>query len=391
LLAAALTLGIVACGGTGGTEPPPPTAGTVKLVMQTVGFGPDLDGYTARLDQGTGKPVPRDGAITFTDVAPGAHTVEIEDVASNCTLGLPQPAVTVQVGRESVVQAVVTCRVDLHGRLIVVSEETGHGQLVSMLPDGTDRIALTADSRDYMSPALFPDGSRMVYSKFDGGFVSTHVFDIASATSIELSVPEAGTRIFQTAVSPNGTQIALQVMIAPHPDAQAFRIWIVGADGSNPVALTSGPPSEPSDFAPQWSQDGQWIVFSRNGTLMQIRPDGTGLAPMSCPGAPCMHGAWSPDGQWLAYTGMSDDNGDGVGENYDIYIMRADGSGATRLTTSPDQEDSPVWSPDGTMLAYNHVINNRIQVFRMMADGSGQVNLTNAPHHESTPVWGPAP
>jgi TolB protein len=64
---------------------------------------------------------------------------------------------------------------------------------------------------------------------------------------------------------------------------------------------------------------------------------------------------------------------------------------AQRLTTSPDQEDTPKWSPDGAALAYHRVIEGRIQVFRMQADGSDPVNLTNQPVSEAQPAWGPVP
>jgi TolB protein len=64
---------------------------------------------------------------------------------------------------------------------------------------------------------------------------------------------------------------------------------------------------------------------------------------------------------------------------------------AQRLTTSPDQEDTPRWSPDGSALAYHRVVESRIQLFRMQADGSGAVNLTDQPVSEGQPAWGPIP
>jgi Tol biopolymer transport system component len=55
---------------------------------------------------------------------------------------------------------------------------------------------------------------------------------------------------------------------------------------------------------------------------------------------------WSPDGTRIAFTA----NPEG---NYDIFIMEADGSHITRLTTSKGQEKEPAWFPDGNNIAYS--------------------------------------
>ena len=115
------------------------------------------------------------------------------------------------------------------------------------------------------------------------------------------------------------------------------------------------------------------------------------LTSLPCTPAPCNHPDWSPAGDKLAYTALSDDDGDGIGENYHIYALDTGTGIATRLTTSPDQEEIPRWSPDGTRLAYLHVIGQRIQLFRTGADGSEQLNLTNRSISEGPGSWGPAP
>jgi len=48
--------------------------------------------------------------------------------------------------------------------------------------------------------------------------------------------------------------------------------------------------------------------------------------------------AWSPDGDWIAFAS----NHEG---NYDIYLIRPDGSGLRRLTQSPEAELSVGWGP----------------------------------------------
>ena len=51
------------------------------------------------------------------------------------------------------------------------------------------------------------------------------------------------------------------------------------------------------------------------------------------------------DGQTLAY--ISKDDG-----NFEVYRISRDGSNKTRLTTSPQSDGLPVWSPDGKWIAF---------------------------------------
>ncbi len=39
-------------------------------------------------------------------------------------------------------------------------------------------------------------------------------------------------------------------------------------------------------------------------------------------------------------------------QNFDIWVMHADGTNQTQLTTAPELDGAPVWSPDGTKIAF---------------------------------------
>jgi dipeptidyl aminopeptidase/acylaminoacyl peptidase len=56
---------------------------------------------------------------------------------------------------------------------------------------------------------------------------------------------------------------------------------------------------------------------------------------------------WSPDGRWLAF--LSDRGQDGQKQ---IWLMRADGGEAEKLTSAKAGVDSYKWSPDGRMIAF---------------------------------------
>ena len=57
--------------------------------------------------------------------------------------------------------------------------------------------------------------------------------------------------------------------------------------------------------------------------------------------------AISPDGKRIVFPSARD--GD-----LDIYLMNADGTGAAKLTDDASYNYGAEWSPDGSMIAFNH-------------------------------------
>ena len=73
----------------------------------------------------------------------------------------------------------------------------------------------------------------------------------------------------------------------------------------------------------------------------------------------------------------------------DIYVVDVDGTGLRRLTSHPDSEIDPTWSPDGRRIAYRRQDEQSGQIFVMNADGSQQRNLTRRRGLDYSPAWSP--
>src|ERR1041384_179916 len=59
----------------------------------------------------------------------------------------------------------------------------------------------------------------------------------------------------------------------------------------------------------------------------------------------------APDGQWIAYTVSSVDTAADKSDT-DIWMASWDGARQLRVTSSPDGENAPRWSPDGKYLSF---------------------------------------
>lgn len=84
--------------------------------------------------------------------------------------------------------------------------------------------------------------------------------------------------------------------------------------------------------------------------------------------------------------------------NQEIYLMNADGSGQTRLTNNRTPDDFPIFSPDGTMIAFrSQDEKGRWWIKRMKVDGSDVTEITPlaaeppmSPWHEEFSMsWSP--
>gem|GEM_PF-988875 len=113
------------------------------------------------------------------------------------------------------------------------------------------------------------------------------------------------------------------------------------------------------------------IVYESGGQIVVIHPDGTCRIVLT-DGTDASSPVWSPDGSKIAFD-------QGPYGDREIYVMNADGTGRTRLTTLPGEDGSPTWSPDGSKIAFLHTWDERPyseeavnEIHVMNADGTGE-------------------
>jgi hypothetical protein len=161
-----------------------------------------------------------------------------------------------------------------------------------------------------------------------------------------------------------------ETRVAPDPSATpASPSDVVG--GGNAPSL-AGPTRPTAEGA---------IVFvsgrTGNPDLFAVRPDGTGLRQLTFTGEAEGRPAVSPDGRLVIFYRSGRDSG--------LFIIRADGTDE-RKAPLPAGAVYPVWSPDGTRLAY---IYNGV-VWTSRVDGTDARPVTHDPGTaRGWPSWSP--
>lgn len=217
---------------------------------------------------------------------------------------------------------------------------------------------------------------------------------------------------------------------AAEPRVQSTLEVIDIASGARRVVYTTREHIE----APNWSRDGGFFVFNKDGhvwrlpasggTPVQIptgplhkinndhglSPDGTQLAvsdqsepddlsriyvlPITGSEAPQLvagsnggrsywHG-WSPDGRTLAFVASRPD----VGGDFDIFVKDLAGGPERRLEASKGLDDGPDYAPDGRFIYFNSVRSGNMKIWRMAPDGRTPEQLTFG---DETRDWFPHP
>ena len=233
---------------------------------------------------------------------------------------------------------------------------------------------------------ISPDGSTLLFEGVCGtpAAAGLCILDLSGTAEAPVSVnnlPDGTNR--SPTFSPDGKW----AVFSNEKDGNADLYMIdLQAAGSLAVQLTSG---TEMDSQPDWENGG--IVFIRDGELMIIRisesfQPGDSVLPEAILASPEEEEdpAISPDGSFLAFARLA-------GGDWEICLYEMGTGAVTILTDNLASDRQPDWSADGLSLLF---VSDRdqtgvYQLYRMTASGADQLRINNTLANESDPIWIP--
>jgi Tol biopolymer transport system component len=275
---------------------------------------------------------------------------------------------------------------------VAVGAFPGENGLVTFVSAGVVRTldlatGEIADIAPAYSAAWSPDGQRVALLAATGGLALDILVVAADGSGAVNLTEDVDGQVGEPTWSPAGDEIAYAELSGPV-------LVVMNADGSDKRRIDlSGEFFSVS--RPRWSPDGDRIVFVGNWPveefvsshdLFSIEPSGSGLTQLTFAKDGGRGGDyapdWAPDGSRIAWEARFD-----AGTPTQIWVMNADGSDPHPLVTDAVASESPVWSPDGTAIAFNTADATTIRM--ISADGSGPADILTREDRPFLKDWQP--
>jgi Tol biopolymer transport system component len=227
---------------------------------------------------------------------------------------------------------------------------------------------------------FLPDGSGYGFTPLIHGVSKPYVMDLDGRNKRDVS-GKGGGFAYGYSASPDGKRITYH---------ENYQIYVSNLDGSDKRRIETG---NPFNFVPQWSPDGQWLLFVSgehyNCHPHVVKKDGTGRRKLADRGGyrgvverlkhPDFHSessdvpVWAKDGRSVYYTSK-------VGESIELMRVTLEGKVEQLTTSQPGvRHYHPSPSPDGRWLLFGSDRSGVMQLYVARADGSAARPVTAVP------------
>ncbi len=226
------------------------------------------------------------------------------------------------------------------------------------------------------SPELSPDGRTIAFIRWMGNSVSEiYLQPVGDGTATQLT--HDGQRISGLAWAAGGRAIVFSSLRGALP-----ALWRIAVAGGGPEPLSG---VGPDAVLPAVAREGNLLAYTRqfqNCNLWRIPLASKGQAQIfnSSPRED-VSGVYSPDGRRVAFSS----NRSGA---FEIWVADGDGSHQQQLTAFRGPiTGSPRWSPDGKWIAFDSRPGGHSAVFVISTEGGSPRQITEGQHDDIVPSW----
>ena len=254
--------------------------------------------------------------------------------------------------------------------------------------DGAKKRRLTYHGGMVISPAISPDGKKVLYSllkkrrsRKGKRNINLYIMDIATKKSYRLSSRKGLNT--GSVFMPDGKHLLLTLSHVGNAEVYVMNI--------KTRAMRRLTRNYTPDVDPSVNRRGDKMAFlsGRSGMPMIYTADVNGLEKnvkrISFVGQFNATPRFSPDGNEIAFSSWLDGH-------FDIFRINADGTGLYRLTKDFGSNEDPTWSNDGQFIAFTgqRVISRQKALYNIyIMDRDGEIigNITYNFGHSTSPRW----
>lgn len=236
----------------------------------------------------------------------------------------------------------------VYAQIAFVASPENNWDLYTVSEDGNRLVRLTQTAYDEKDPSWSPDKTKIVFATSSGHLkianISTKKIEqMAGASNLPPKI--------NPAFSTSGKQIAyIQLRPPSQGDDTDLMVWNLGAGTTHRVLDQYA-----LQMWPAWSSDAKRIVYTsihcsgECGQMIQelwiTRSEGGWARQLTLTHSFCQQPVWSPDGTKIAFS--SDKGG-----NFDIWILDMATWKMEQATFHEVMDVKPAWSPDGNKIAF---------------------------------------
>lgn len=259
----------------------------------------------------------------------------------------------------------------------------GGFDLFTMKPNGDDASRVVrSDALMEYGGHVAPDGSRLVFTGIKGKG-QADIFTTDADGSHRQKLTTSGNN-FSPNWSRNGQQIvwarSAPLRMVPFGNVGARRgggggLMLMNADGTDKHSIAPG-----LVFSPGWSPSAGRIAYSTvdgdSLDIWTIKPDGSDPAQLTDygVGSYAIFGDWAPDGDSFAFTWSAAARGEGA---FSLWVApRTNPTDTLLIASDVDELFAPVFTADGSRVIFVRQDGSDYELYSVKVNGTGERQLT---------------